>query len=295
MAANPPLAFLSTNDRSLVYELEDPETSIGRAEDNDIVLQSSRSISSRHCRIEVREDRRGGGGWRARLHDLGSLNGTFLNDARVQGTHAELKSGDSLRLGYDTTIYRFHLAREAPADLLGPGAGGGAGATMAGGATSPSRAAGRATDWGGASMGRSPHGEGGARSPSGRYDRREPHGSPQDNHNRFAAAGVSSAEAARRRGSLARACTPRTRAWALATVRKDGLSHRAPTCWCHALDTPRARWRVARARARAPRCRHHRCRMPAAQARWCRRQYPNQARANTPTACCTCRYANLHQ
>ena len=120
MAQPPVLAYLSTNDRTLVYELEDLVTAIGRAEDNDICLTTSRSISSRHCRVELRDDRRGGpAGWRARLVDLGSLNGTFLNDARVQGTHAELQSGDSLRLGYDATIYRFHLAAEAPADPLG--------------------------------------------------------------------------------------------------------------------------------------------------------------------------------
>jgi hypothetical protein len=37
MAAPAPLAFLVTNDLSVVYELEDSETQIGRGDVNDIV------------------------------------------------------------------------------------------------------------------------------------------------------------------------------------------------------------------------------------------------------------------
>jgi pSer/pThr/pTyr-binding forkhead associated (FHA) protein len=74
-----PAAFLATNDGGLVYELEDAETEIGRAEMNDIILTNSRSISGRHCRLSVKAGR-------ARLTDLGSLNGTFLNDARLQNS-----------------------------------------------------------------------------------------------------------------------------------------------------------------------------------------------------------------
>lgn len=72
-------AFLATNDGALVYELEDADTTIGRAETNDIVLTNSRSISGNHCRVSVRAGR-------ARLTDLGSMNGTFLNDARLQNS-----------------------------------------------------------------------------------------------------------------------------------------------------------------------------------------------------------------
>ena len=77
--ASLPAAFLATNDGSLVYELEDADTELGRAETNDIVLTNSRSISGRHCRLSVKSGN-------ARLTDLGSLNGTFLNDARIQNT-----------------------------------------------------------------------------------------------------------------------------------------------------------------------------------------------------------------
>jgi pSer/pThr/pTyr-binding forkhead associated (FHA) protein len=72
-------AFLATNDGALVYELEDADTTLGRAETNDIVLTNSRSISGNHCRVSVRAGR-------ARLTDLGSMNGTFLNDARLQNS-----------------------------------------------------------------------------------------------------------------------------------------------------------------------------------------------------------------
>ena len=72
-------AFLATNDGALVYELEAADTALGRADTNDIVLTGSRSISSLHCRLSIKAGR-------ARLTDLGSMNGTFLNDARLQNS-----------------------------------------------------------------------------------------------------------------------------------------------------------------------------------------------------------------
>jgi len=78
-AAAPPAAYLVTNDGGLVYELEAADTELGRAESNDIVLRDSRSISGKHCRIQVGA----GPGARCRLVDLGSLNGTFVNDNRI--------------------------------------------------------------------------------------------------------------------------------------------------------------------------------------------------------------------
>jgi pSer/pThr/pTyr-binding forkhead associated (FHA) protein len=50
---------------------------IGRAEDNDLVLALDATISTRHARI-VRE---GDHYW---LEDLGSRNGTFLGDVRIR-------------------------------------------------------------------------------------------------------------------------------------------------------------------------------------------------------------------
>jgi hypothetical protein len=198
--------YLCTGDGSLVYELEEEETTLGRAEGNDIVLSSSRSISSRHCRLVLRAPSAPrGSGWRARLYDLESLNGTFLNDTRVHNTHAELRSGDSLRLGYDPTIYRFYLAGEQPGDLMGPPAA----APERQGGTLPAaavRGAGRSTNWEGSGHGRSPlrDYEAGVGSPgrrAGSAEAREPPQHYASSSTRNRPAGISSAEAARRRGS----------------------------------------------------------------------------------------------
>jgi DNA-binding response OmpR family regulator len=70
---------------------------IGRALENDIVVTSKR-VSREHARVR-RE------GWRAILEDMGSTNGTFLNDERVL-TPVELHDGDRISIG-DVT-FEFH-------------------------------------------------------------------------------------------------------------------------------------------------------------------------------------------
>ena len=104
------LAILRTS--GVVYELEDPVTTVGRSPDCDIVLRGSRSISSRHARIVVDNAARR----QAKLEDLGSLNGCFVNDTRVQGGRVPLKTGDLVKFGYDTATYMF----EFPADKVRP-------------------------------------------------------------------------------------------------------------------------------------------------------------------------------
>ncbi|NUO51002.1 MAG: sigma 54-interacting transcriptional regulator [Polyangiaceae bacterium] len=64
--------------------------SIGRADDNDIVVDDTR-ISRKHARIEHRED----GVW---LVDLGSRNGSHVGSRRVDGQEA-LRPGDVARMG----------------------------------------------------------------------------------------------------------------------------------------------------------------------------------------------------
>jgi len=63
---------------------------IGRATGCDLMLTAT-DISRRHCRIEIEDD------W-AVLTDLGSSNGTFVNDALIVGP-ARLRNGARLRLG----------------------------------------------------------------------------------------------------------------------------------------------------------------------------------------------------
>ena len=77
------------------YPLEN-EVSIGRAAGCQITLDDTYS-SQIHARVFTRD-----GQWL--VEDLGSTNGTFLNDRRV-GKDAALKVHDSLRIGQTTLRY----------------------------------------------------------------------------------------------------------------------------------------------------------------------------------------------
>ncbi len=71
------------------YFLDSDKTSIGRDPDSDIFLDDI-TVSRRHAEI-----RRGPGGFG--LHDVGSLNGTYVNRERVE--EGPLSSGDELQIG----------------------------------------------------------------------------------------------------------------------------------------------------------------------------------------------------
>jgi pSer/pThr/pTyr-binding forkhead associated (FHA) protein len=63
---------------------------IGRAEGCQLRAKSP-AIAERHCELELAPGL-------VRLHDLGSSEGTFVNDERVSGSR-DLKIGDQLRVG----------------------------------------------------------------------------------------------------------------------------------------------------------------------------------------------------
>src|ERR1700750_2397876 len=67
-----------------------PTNSLGRHPNNSIQLLD-KIVSKEHCIIELRGDH-------FVLRDLGSLNGTFINNERVRG-EAPLKHGDEIALG----------------------------------------------------------------------------------------------------------------------------------------------------------------------------------------------------
>src|SRR5918998_2837522 len=71
------------------YFLDADATFVGRHPDSDIFLDDI-TVSRRHAEI-----RRADGGFS--LHDVGSLNGTYVNRERVEG--AELRSGDEIQIG----------------------------------------------------------------------------------------------------------------------------------------------------------------------------------------------------
>lgn len=64
--------------------------SIGRSPGNEIILDDH-AVSAQHCRIRPEKGR-------FVLHDLGSTNGTYVNDERVDQTQP-LRNGDVVRIG----------------------------------------------------------------------------------------------------------------------------------------------------------------------------------------------------
>jgi pSer/pThr/pTyr-binding forkhead associated (FHA) protein len=72
------------------FSLDRPQFSLGRATNNDIVIPES-TVSGKHATIT----NEGGNFY---ITDIGSTNGTFINNQRIQGKH-QLKPGDIIRVG----------------------------------------------------------------------------------------------------------------------------------------------------------------------------------------------------
>ena len=79
---------------------------LGRDPDNELVLADD-GVSRRHARIEKRAER-------VVLMDVGSTNGTLLNDAELSGI-AELRTGDRIQVG--STIFKYLSAWDLEAAL----------------------------------------------------------------------------------------------------------------------------------------------------------------------------------
>jgi hypothetical protein len=86
----------------------DGVTRLGRASDNDIVLEDI-TVSQHHAVISF--DR-----GRAFLRDLGSSNGTFIEGSRVTG--GELGNGSAIRLGRAPLVYRDSAGAYSAATLV---------------------------------------------------------------------------------------------------------------------------------------------------------------------------------
>ena len=71
------------------FFLDGEATTIGRHPDSDIFLDDI-TVSRRHAEVRRSED-----GFH--LHDIGSLNGTYVNRERVEDT--PLRSGDEIQIG----------------------------------------------------------------------------------------------------------------------------------------------------------------------------------------------------
>lgn len=80
-----------------IHLLESGATSLGRANDVDIVINDTR-ISRHHISIHTH-------GNKVAIEDLGSTNGTYVNGHRIKGT-APLNDGDKIQLS-SNTIFKF--------------------------------------------------------------------------------------------------------------------------------------------------------------------------------------------
>ena len=88
--------------RHFEVEIRKDRTAIGYLADNDVAITDDPEVSKFHAVIE--RERPG----RYQLRDLGSLNGTYLNETQVlEAEPRRLRSGDKLRVG-QTAVFFLH-------------------------------------------------------------------------------------------------------------------------------------------------------------------------------------------
>lgn len=92
----PKLTLLLGRKTMHVYDIDADEIVIGRDEGANVVIDNP-SVSRRHARI-----RKDGGGWV--VEDLGSSNGTFLHDQRIEGAQP-VKTGDEIGFGKFSILF----------------------------------------------------------------------------------------------------------------------------------------------------------------------------------------------
>jgi pSer/pThr/pTyr-binding forkhead associated (FHA) protein len=109
----PPKATLRIQFQSgdlIERELARVETRLGKGPDNDVVFADP-TISTHHALISADEN-----GYT--IEDVGSRNGTFVNDERVTGPR-RLRDGDVIKLGRSTVVFRLgHHQEAAPLDHI---------------------------------------------------------------------------------------------------------------------------------------------------------------------------------
>ena len=84
------LVMFKNNGQRKDFPLARPSTVIGRAEDCGLRIPLP-NVSRRHCEITISEDT-------IRVKDLGSSNGTYVNNERIDD-EAQLSAGDRVLIG----------------------------------------------------------------------------------------------------------------------------------------------------------------------------------------------------
>ena len=80
-----------------VFMLDKTVVEIGKSLDNDIVISGNNKVSRKHAAVENR-------GGIYYLRDLGSTNGTYLNNRRIDGAEIPLNQGDVIRLAGEEIV-----------------------------------------------------------------------------------------------------------------------------------------------------------------------------------------------
>lgn len=83
------LVLFGKNGRRKSISIKTGMTILGRRPDCQVRIPLS-IISRKHCRISNKDDR-------LIIQDLGSANGTFVNDQQI--TESEIKAGDQIKIG----------------------------------------------------------------------------------------------------------------------------------------------------------------------------------------------------
>jgi RsiW-degrading membrane proteinase PrsW (M82 family) len=95
--AKPHFAIVAPGgEEKVAYVLTQGEIQIGRTLNNEFVVEHP-SVSKRHARITAEESE-------FSLHDLNSINGTFINGRRIRS--AKLEDGCEVRFGSASFVYR---------------------------------------------------------------------------------------------------------------------------------------------------------------------------------------------
>ena len=96
--STPKLIGIAGPRRALTHLLDEPEVPVGRADSNRLVIDD-KSVSRRHCVFKQE-------GELYRVVDLGSHNGTFVNDIPVHDKL--LEDGDTIKIGTSIFLVMLH-------------------------------------------------------------------------------------------------------------------------------------------------------------------------------------------